>query len=76
MKLYKALKDIFDQYGTDMLEKETLVNFLADYRAYEVKATRRVMQTFLQMGYGSKVLQLDITDAPDKLLKIRSFASQ
>ena len=76
MKLYKALKDIFDQYGIDMLEKETLVNFLADYRAFEVKATRRVMHTFLQMGYGSKVLQLDIADAPDKLLKIRSFASQ
>ena len=76
MTLYQALHSIFDLYGRDMVEKMVLVNYLADYHAFEIKATRRVLETLLQLGYGAKIYSLDQQNAPDKLLKLKSFSQQ
>ena len=76
MKLNKALEDIFKEYGIEMLHKEVLVNYLADYHAFEIKPTKIVLKHLLKLGYGEKIYMLNETDAPDKLLKIKSYASE
>ena len=76
MELYKAIHSILNQYGRDLIAEERLINFLSDFHAFEVRATRRVMQTFLQMGYGRQVLDLDIQDPSDKMLKISNISFQ
>ena len=76
MELYKAIQTILNQYGKDLIAEERLINFLADYHAFDVRATRRVMQTFLQMGYGRQVLELDVQNASDKMLKISNMSFQ
>lgn len=73
MTLYQALNSIFEQYGRDMIEKEVLINYLADYHAYESRATRRVFETLLKLGYGAKIYLLDKQNALDKLLKLKSY---
>ena len=74
MELYKALHNVLDSYGRQLIEKPILVNYLADFHAFEVKATRRVLTTLLQMGYGEKIYQLDQQNTPDRLLKIKSYS--
>ena len=76
MELYKAIHTVLKQYGRDLIAEERLLNFLADYHAFDVRATRRVMQTFLQLGYGRQVLELDEQDASDKMLKISNITLQ
>ena len=76
MELYKAIHTILNQYGRNLIAEERLINFLSDFHAFDVRATRRVMQTFLQMGYGRQVLELDIHDSSDKLLKISNISFQ
>ncbi len=76
MELYKAIHTILNQYGRDLIAEERLINFLSDFHAFDVRATRRVMQTFLQMGYGQQVLELDMQDSSDKLLKISNISFQ
>ena len=74
MELYKALHNVLDSYGRQLIEKPILVNYLADFHAFEIKATRRVLTTLLQMGYGEKIYQLDQQNTPDRLLKIKSYS--
>ena len=76
MELYEAIHTILNQYGKDLIAEERFINFLSDYHAFDVRATRRVMQTFLQMGYGKQVLELDAIEAPDKMLKINNISMQ
>ena len=76
MELYKAIHTVLKEYGRDLIAEERLLNFLADYHAFDVRATRRVMQTFLQMGYGRQVLELDAQDAADKQLKVSNISMQ
>ena len=76
MELYKAIHTILNKYGRNLIAEERLLNFLSDFHAFDVRATRRVMQTFLQMGYGQQVLELDIQDSSDKLLKISNISFQ
>jgi hypothetical protein len=76
MELYKAIQTVLRQYGKSLIAEERLINFLSDYQAFDVRATKRVMQTFLQMGYGKQVLDLDVQNAPDKLLKVSNISLQ
>ena len=76
MELYKAIHTILNQYGRNLIAEEKLINFLSDFHAFDVRATRRIMQTFLQMGYGQQVLELDTLDSPDKSLKISNISFQ
>lgn len=73
MKLYEAIFDTLDRFGLEQIKTERLINFLADYRAFEVKPAKAILREFLKAGYGDKVYQLNIDDAPDKLIKLRSF---
>ena len=73
MKLYEAIFDTLDRFGLEQIKTERLINFLADYRAFEVKPAKAILREFLKAGYGNKVYQLNIDDAPDKLIKLRSF---
>ncbi len=76
MELYKAIHTILNKYGKDLIAEERLINFLSDYHAFDVRATRRVLHTFLQMGYGKQVLELDIQRANDRMLKINNISMQ
>jgi formylglycine-generating enzyme required for sulfatase activity len=76
MELYKAIHIILNKYGKDLIAEEKLINFLSDYHAFDVRATRRVLHTFLQMGYGKQVLELDIQRATDRMLKINNISMQ
>lgn len=76
MELYKAIHSIISLYGKDLIRKEVLVNFLADYHAFKIRPTKIILKNLLKLGYGEKIYILDETDAPDKLLKIKSYASE
>ena len=76
MELYKAIHTILNKYGKDLIAEEKLINFLSDYHAFDVRATKRVLHTFLQMGYGKQVLELDIQRATDRMLKINNISMQ
>jgi len=73
MKLYEAISDALDRFGYEQIKTEKFVNFLADYRAFELKPAKTILREFLKAGYGERVFQLNIDDAPDKLLKLKSF---
>lgn len=76
MTLYNAIHTILKQFGKNLIAEEKLINFLADYQAFDVRATRRIMHTFLEMGYGRQVLELDSKDAPDKIPKMNNISLQ
>ena len=76
MELYNAIHTILDQYGKDLIAEEKLINFLSDYHAFDIRATKRIMQTFLQMGYGRQILELDLKATSDRSLKIRNLSFQ
>lgn len=66
MRLPQALHAVLDRYGRELLSEERLLNFLADYGAFDERATRRVMQTFLGRGQGQQMLVLDRRSAPER----------
>lgn len=76
MELYEAIGSIVNQYGRDLIGKEFFINYLADFHAFEIKATRRIFQAFLQLGYGNEVYLLDSQNAPDRLLKVQQFSNE
>jgi len=76
MELYNAIHTILDQYGKDLIAEEKLINFLSDYHAFDIRATKRIMQTFLQMGYGRQILELDLKATSDRSLKISNLSFQ
>lgn len=75
MELYKAIQIILNTHGKELISQAKLINFLADYQAFDARATRRVMQTFIQLGYGEQVLELDRQDAADKELKLGNMSA-
>lgn len=76
MKFHKALKIIINQYGKEQIKNEYLINFLADYHAFEVKSSKRIIEAFLQLGYGDEIFQIDATNHANKLLKIQQFSNE
>ena len=73
MKLYEAISDALDRFGLEQIKSERFINFLADYRAFEIKPAKTILREFLKAGYGERVYQLDRDGAPGKLLKLKSF---
>lgn len=76
MELYKAIHKILKDNGRNLIADEKLINFLSDFQAFDVRATRRVMQAFLQLGFGRKVLELDKQNDSEKMLQIDSMSLQ
>lgn len=73
MKLDEAISDTLNRFGFDIIKTERFVNYLDDYRAFEVKQARTILREFLKAGYGEKIYQLNKDNAPDKLLKLKRF---
>ena len=73
MKLYEAIFYTLDRFGLEQIKSERLINFLADYQAFEVKPAKLILREFLKAGYGERVFQLEKGDSPDRLLKLKSF---
>ena len=76
MVLYKAFEKAFEECGKDIVRSNVLVNVLSDYHAFENKATRRILSTFIQLGLGDSISDLIQSDAPDKLLKVKAFLNE
>lgn len=76
MELYKAVHIILEQYGKGLIADKRFINFLTDYNAFDVRPAKRVMQVFLQMGYGEKVLEIDRTNPSDKQQRISNISYQ
>ena len=76
MELYKAIHTILDQYGRDLIAEERLLNFLSDFHAFDIRATRRVMQTLLQMGYGKQIIEFDSLTESERMLKMNNISMQ
>lgn len=74
MELYTAIHIIIKRYGKGLLAEERLINFLSDFHAFDIKATRRVMQALLQMDYGRQILELDAQNPPDRMMKISNMS--
>ena len=74
MELYKAIHTILDQYGRDLIAEERLLNFLSDFHAFDIRATRRVMQTLLQMGYGKQIIEFDSLTESERMLKMNNIS--
>ena len=56
MKLHEALRNIFRNFGLEVLEDGRFQGFLADYRAYdEFPAMRQVMRSLADGGYGKEL---------------------
>ena len=73
MKLDEAISDTLNRFGFDIIKTERFVNYLDDYRAFEVKQARTILREFLKAGYGEKIYQLNKDNAPDKLRKLKRF---
>lgn len=76
MKLYEAISDILDRYGYETIKTVKLINFLSDYRAFDIKPAKTILRQFLLSGYGEKVYDLNEVDAPDKLIKLKNFGME
>lgn len=76
MELYKAIHTILDQYGRDLIAEERLLNFLSDFHAFDIRATRRVMQTLLEMGYGKQIIEFDSLTESERMLKMNNISMQ
>lgn len=74
MKLYKAISTIIQENGKEVIRTEVLINFLADYRAFEIKPTKNVLKFILKLGYGEKIYELNEVNASDKFLKINKYS--
>ena len=76
MELYEALIKAFDECGKDIIKTNVVVNVLSDFHAFSNKATRRIMQTFIQLGFGESIYNIMHDDAPDKLLKLQVYEKE
>ena len=72
MELYEALIKAFNECGKDIVKTNVLVNVLSDFHALD-KATRRILQAFVQLGFGESLYDIIDDDAPDKLLKLQVY---
>ena len=75
MELYEALIKAFNECGKDIVKTNVLVNVLSDFHALD-KATRRILQAFVQLGFGESLYDIIHDDAPDKLLKLQVYEKE
>lgn len=58
MTLAEALREIVNQFGTEKLKSQKLINMLNDYQAFgEYPATKLIIRDLREMGYMEKILQ-------------------
>lgn len=59
MELHKAIKEIVEQQGSDIIKNVQVINFLLDYRAFADKpATKLILRDIINSGYAEEILAL------------------
>lgn len=73
MKLQDALKNIVRHHGIDVLCEARIVNILSDNNAFENRATKMVLRNMLELGYLTKVIELDDVCEEQKTLQLMTI---
>ena len=59
MELHKAIKEIVDSKGKEMICNPQIINFLLDYQAFKEKpATKLILRAIIDSGYAENILAL------------------
>lgn len=63
MELYKALKNIIQTEGPEIVKDLRLINILNDFNAYnDIPASKYILRAIIADGYSSKLLSMNIWD--------------
>ena len=67
MKLYKAIKKVFEDLDLSSMESNLFINALADYEAFqEVPAIKQILKDFVSEGYGVQLKKIICTTNESK----------
>lgn len=59
MELHKAIKEIVNSKGADMMCNPQIINYLLDYQAFKEKpATKLILRAIIDSGYADNILAL------------------
>ena len=59
MELHKAIKEIVDSKGAEMICNPQIINYLLDYQAFKEKpATKLILRAIIDSGYAENILAL------------------
>lgn len=75
MRLHEAIYDIARRFGRERVMNEVLVNYLADYQAFDRRSLKPVMRAFLR-EYATQLAELDRTAAPDRERRLSYMGHQ
>ena len=75
MELYQAIEKILSEYGKELIAEEKIINYLSDYQAFGIKASRRVLKTALQLGYGRKFLEISECDPVTRSIILNNISN-
>ena len=75
MELYQAIETILSEYGKELIAEERLINYLSDYQAFGIRASRRVLKTAIQLGYGRKLLEASECDSASRSIILSTISS-
>lgn len=77
MLLHKAIYEVTNQFGIEVIQNETFVNYLADYNAFEsVKPAKMILKAILKSGYGRKIYALDLSNKYVCQSRMKRFVSE
>ena len=64
MELHKAIREIVDSKGADMMKDPKIINYLLDYQAFKEKpATKQILRDIISLGYVGKVTSINPQDS-------------
>ena len=64
MELHKAIKEIVNLKGIEIIMNAQVINFLLDYNAFKEKpATKLILRDVINSGYAEELLSLDTRDS-------------
>lgn len=64
MELHKAIKQIIDLKGHEIITNAQIINYLLDYQAFKEKpATKLILRDVINSGYAEEILSLDSNNA-------------
>ena len=73
MELHKAIKEIIDRFGEEMIVNSQVINYLLDYQAFnEIPATKPILRDIINSGCVKEVLLLR-TNVQEWLVKLKQY---
>ncbi len=73
MELHKAIKEIVDSKGAEMICNPQIINYLLDYQAFKEKpATKLILRAIIDSGYAENILAL-LSDKNGWEIKFRQY---